>query len=44
MPRAWPDAATDHVFEYLGITLTVPPDVMPITPMSHHLGEAVLTE
>ena len=38
------DAATDQVFEYLGITLTVPPEVMPITPMSHHLGEAVLTE
>ena len=38
------DAANDQVFEYLGITLTVPPDVMPITPMSHHLGEAVLAE
>jgi release factor glutamine methyltransferase len=38
------DAGTNQVFEYLGITLTVPPDVMPITPMSHHLGEAMLTE
>jgi len=38
------EAGSDQVFEYLGITLTVPPDVMPITPMSHHLGEAVLTE
>jgi release factor glutamine methyltransferase len=38
------DAAADQVFEYLGITLPVPPDVMPITPMSHHLGEAILTE
>jgi len=38
------DAARDQVFEYPGITLTVPPDVMPITPMSHHLGEAVLAE
>ena len=46
--RAYADglasAGTDQVFKYLGITLTVPPEVMPITPMSHHLGEAVLAE
>lgn len=38
------EAATDQVFEYLGTTLLVPPEVMPITRMSHHLGEAVLAE
>jgi release factor glutamine methyltransferase len=32
------------MFEYLGLSLLVPPQVMPITPMSHHLGEAVLAE
>jgi release factor glutamine methyltransferase len=35
---------SDQTFDYLGITLVVPPDVMPITPMSHLLGEAVLAE
>ena len=34
------DVATDQVFEYLGITLMFSPDVMPITPMSHHLGRS----
>lgn len=35
---------TDQRIDYLGRTLVVPPDVMPITPMSHLLGEAVLAE
>jgi release factor glutamine methyltransferase len=34
----------ERVFEYLGRTLTVPPDVQPITRMSHLLGQAVLDE
>jgi release factor glutamine methyltransferase len=38
------DARTDQEFDYLGRTLVVPPDVMPITAMSHLLGEAVLAE
>lgn len=37
-------AQGDLVFDYLGLSLVVPPQVMPITPMSHHLGEAVLAE
>jgi release factor glutamine methyltransferase len=35
---------TTETVDYLGRTLVVPPDVMPITPMSHLLGEAVLAE
>ncbi|GAA4913338.1 release factor glutamine methyltransferase [Stackebrandtia albiflava] len=35
---------TGETTEYLGRTFTVPPDVMPITPVSHVLGEAVLAE
>jgi release factor glutamine methyltransferase len=31
-------------FDHLGLTLHVPPDVQPITGMSHLLGEAVLAE
>jgi release factor glutamine methyltransferase len=31
-------------FEYLGTEIVVPPDVMPVTAMSHLLGEAVLAE
>lgn len=38
------ESATDQTFDYLGRTLVVPPDVMPITGMSHLLGEAVLAE
>ena len=38
------DAATEQTFEYLGLSLVVPPEVMPITPMSHLLGEAVMAE
>lgn len=34
----------DQTFSYLGRTLVVPPQVMPIVPMSHLLGEAVLSE
>lgn len=33
-----------QTFSYLGRTLVIPPQVMPITPMSHLLGEAVLAE
>lgn len=36
--------ASERVFDYLGTTIVVPPGVMPITPMSHLLGEAVLAE
>jgi release factor glutamine methyltransferase len=36
--------ATDQSFAYLDTTIVVPPQVMPITPMSHLLGEAVLAE
>jgi release factor glutamine methyltransferase len=38
------DGAVERTFEYLGFTIVVPPGVMPITPMSHLLGEAVLRE
>ena len=33
-----------RTFTYLGRTIVVPPEVMPITPVSHLLGEAVLAE
>lgn len=36
--------AVDRTFECLGATIVVPPEVMPVTPMSHLLGEAVLAE
>jgi release factor glutamine methyltransferase len=52
--RRWHDnayeaakAAAGHAgqtFTYLGRTLVVPPEVQPITGMSHLLGEAVLAE
>jgi release factor glutamine methyltransferase len=38
------DGGRDQTFAYLGATIVVPPDVMPITPMSRLLGEAVLAE
>src|SRR3954454_8395571 len=38
------DAATDQTFGYLDTTIVVPADVMPITPMSHLLGERVAAE
>ncbi|MBB5907271.1 methyltransferase [Actinoalloteichus hymeniacidonis] len=34
----------EQTFAYLGRTIVVPPQVMPITPVSHLLGEAVLAE
>jgi len=37
-------AESGQTFSYLGRTLVVPPDVHPITGMSHLLGEAVLAE
>lgn len=51
--RGWHDAAyaaarrhgqSSQTFSYLGRTLLVPPNVQPITGMSHLLGEAVLAE
>jgi len=33
-----------QVFEYLGRTITVPPEVQPITGMAHLLGRAVVDE
>jgi release factor glutamine methyltransferase len=38
------EAGDGQVFEYLGRTITVPPDVQPITGMTHLLGQAVLDE
>lgn len=44
--RAYAAIATrgEQTFDYLGLTLVVPPGVQPITPTSHLLGEAVLAE
>jgi release factor glutamine methyltransferase len=52
--REWHEAAysqgraeggsTGRTFDYLGLTLVVPPDVMPIAGVSHLLGNAVLAE
>lgn len=38
------EGLSDQSFAYLGQTLLVPPGVMPITGMSHLLGQAVLAE
>src|SRR5262245_55563256 len=38
------EAGEGQTFEYLGRTLVVPPDVHPITGVSHLLGQAVLDE
>ncbi|WP_433428634.1 methyltransferase [Nonomuraea sp. CA-141351] len=38
------EAVTEQTFTYLGRTVVVPPQVQPITGMSHLLGEAVLAE
>lgn len=38
------EANSVQTFTYLGTTLVVPPEVQPITGMSHLLGEAVLAE
>lgn len=37
-------ATGTRVFSHLGLRLEVPPDVMPITPLSEMLGQAVLDE
>lgn len=37
-------AGSGQTFDYLGVTLEVPPEVMPITPLSDLLGAAVLAE
>jgi len=34
----------EQTFSYLGLTIVVPPEVMPVTPVSHLLGEAVLAQ
>jgi release factor glutamine methyltransferase len=36
------EGAAARTFDYLGLTVVVPPHVMPVTPVSHLLGEAVL--
>jgi release factor glutamine methyltransferase len=36
--------SSERIFDYLGTSIAVPPEVMPITPMSHLLGEAVLAD
>jgi release factor glutamine methyltransferase len=38
------EAGTGQLFDYLGLTLAVPPQVQPITSMSDLLGSAVLAE
>ena len=38
------ESGRGQMFDYLGLTLAVPPDVQPITGMSDLLGEAVLKE
>ncbi|MGH7722919.1 MAG: ABC transporter permease, partial [Candidatus Dormibacteria bacterium] len=38
------EGASAQTFDYLGRTIVVPPEVQPITGMSHLLGEAVLAE
>jgi release factor glutamine methyltransferase len=35
---------SDRIFDYLDVSIEVPPEVMPVTPMSHLLGEAVLAD
>ena len=37
-------AVSSRTFSYLGLTLEVPPQVMPVTPLSSLLGKAVLEE
>lgn len=38
------EGRSDRLFDYLGVSILVPPEVMAITPMSHLLGEAVLAD
>ena len=42
--EALEEGAVERAFDYLGHLIVVPPEVMPVTPMSHLLGEAVLAE
>jgi release factor glutamine methyltransferase len=46
--RAYAEARAEgrgeQSFDYLGARIVVPPEVMPVTRMSHLLGDAVLTE
>ncbi len=51
--RRWHDRAykagrveggSEQSFDYLGTKIVVPPEVMPVTPMSHLLGDAVMAE
>lgn len=46
--RAYAEAVAEggdeQTFDYLGFSIVVPPQVHPINPMSHLLGEAVLAE
>jgi release factor glutamine methyltransferase len=36
--------SSELTFEYLGVSIVVPPEVQPITPTSHLLGNAVIAE
>lgn len=38
------EGKSEQTFSYLGLTIVVPPEVMPVTPVSHLLGEAVLAQ
>jgi release factor glutamine methyltransferase len=38
------EGASERTFDYFGTRIVVPPEVMPITPMSHLLGDAVVAE
>jgi release factor glutamine methyltransferase len=42
--RGRTEGAEAQTFDYLGRVIVVPPQVMPITPVSHLLGQAVLDE
>jgi len=44
LAKAEADSSEGQTFDYLGLTLYVPPQVQPIFGMSHLLGEAVLKE
>ncbi|HEU0240804.1 MAG TPA: methyltransferase [Micromonosporaceae bacterium] len=44
LARSEAAAEPAQTFDYLGLTLVVPPEVMPITRVSHTLGNAVLAE
>jgi release factor glutamine methyltransferase len=42
--EAQQDGAQEQSFDYLGLTVVVPPQVHPVTPVSHLLGDVVLAE